>query len=327
MMKNRKIVIVIFDGCQSLDVFGPIEVFVKANRHHQSAHGAIAYTIELASVSGRAVTTNAAVQIGPCKALSEIHGEIDTVLVAGGDIQQLESGQHANELHAWLRVKGISSRRLGSVCSGAFALAAAGLLDGYRATTHWALCERLAKSYPGVDVDPDALYVAQPPRYTAAGITAAIDLALALVQADLGQATALAVARELVVFLHRPGGQSQFSAGLSAQFVANTRIQKLIDWILVHPEKDLCIPTMAERMCVSERHLTRMFHKEVGMSPARFVESVRVDRAKYFLERSSISMSQVAKRSGFQSVDSLQRALKRVTGISCVAYRERFGIS
>jgi transcriptional regulator GlxA family with amidase domain len=331
---RRTIVFVAYEGCQSLDVTGPWEVFSKANGFCQSAGKAPPYRLLLASPEGGPVTSNSGLQLGPTTALSALRGEIDTVLVVGGNDEVLEQPGSVPKLIPWLQRRAPQVRRMGSVCTGAFALAAAGLFDGRRVTTHWQYCGRLATMFPAVLLEPDAIFVADPPFYSSAGITAAIDLSLALVEADLGQTLALQVARNLVLYLRRPGGQSQYSAGLQAQTQASSksgsagkagqRLGALLSWMAEHPEGDLSIAALALRVHMSERHFARLFLSETGQTPARFVEALRLDRAKSHLEQTSWPLARVAQRAGFGSVDSLQRSLKRHSGITPEQYRERF---
>lgn len=333
---TKTIVLVVYQGCQSLDVTGPWEVFSKANTFCQEAGRPKPYRLLLASPEGGPITSNSGLQLGPTTALAALRGAIDTVLVVGGNDEVLEQPGSVPQVVPWLQRRVGQVRRMGSVCTGAFALAAAGLLDGRRATTHWQYCERLAALYPRVNLEPDAIFVADPPLYSSAGITAAIDLSLALVEADLGQALALQVARNLVLFLRRPGGQSQYSAGLQAQTQASRaeqagnassserRLAALLLWMVEHPTQDLGVAALAERAHMSERHFARLFLSETGQTPARFVEALRLDRAKSYLEQSAWPLERVAQRAGFGSVDSLQRSLKRQAGITPQQYRQRF---
>ncbi|WP_370681982.1 GlxA family transcriptional regulator [Comamonas sp. GB3 AK4-5] len=323
--QTRVVVLVVFDGFLSLDVSGPWEVFSKASRIGAAKSGRPAYRLVLASPNGGVVGSSSGLEWGNTVAVADLHGPIDTVLIAGGDVRVYEPGGAAVSLLPWLRRKAQMVRRMGSVCTGAFALAAAGLLDGRRATTHWNACARLAKTYPSVQVEPDAIYITDPPFYSSAGVSAAIDLSLALVEADLGQPVALSIARDLVLYLRRPGGQSQFSAGLQAQMEANHRFRDLVIWMIENPRNDLSIAMLAERMAISERHFARLFRSETGKTPARFVEELRLDHAKNHLEQTSWPLERVAQRAGFGSVDSLQRSLRRHAGITPELYRQRFG--
>jgi transcriptional regulator GlxA family with amidase domain len=321
---TRTVVLVAYDGCQSLDVNGPWEVFSKASAFAAQKHAAPAYKLVLASPRGGSVLTNSGLRLGDTVGLREVRGPIDTVLVAGGSEKALQGLINAGDLLRWLVRKARTVRRVGSICTGAFAVAAAGLFDGRRVTTHWDSCSRLAAEYPRVRVEPDAIFVTDLPVVSSAGVSAGIDLSLALVEADLGQAIALAVARDLVLFLRRPGGQSQFSAALQAQARASSRLNELVVWMVEHPNADLSVAALAERMSMSERHFARVFRVETGHTPARYVEHLRVEHAKSHLERTAWSLARVAQRAGFGSVDSLQRSLRRHLGITPEQYRQRF---
>lgn len=321
---TRTVVLVAYDGCQSLDVNGPWEVFAKAGEFSAAQRAAPAYRLVLASPHGGTVQTNSGLQLGGTVALGDIRGPIDTILVCGGSADALERLNQGGVLRPWLVRKARIVRRLGSVCTGAFAVAAAGLFDGRRATTHWEVCTRFAAAYPLVRVEPDAIFVIDLPFVSSAGVSAAIDLSLALVEADLGPSIALAVARDLVLFLRRPGGQSQFSAGLQAQARATPRLNEIIVWMAEHPEADLGVAALAERASMSERHFARVFQGETGQTPAHYVQALRLDRAKSYLERTDWPLARIAQRSGFGSVDSLQRSLRRHAGITPEQYRQRF---
>jgi transcriptional regulator GlxA family with amidase domain len=323
----RTIVLVAFDGCQALDVTGPWEVFAQARDRVGQADDAgqrPAYDLVLASPNGGTVATTSGLQLGCTVTLASLAERIDTVLVAGGGRESVDRLASDPGLLDWLRSCAGRARRVGGVCTGAFALAAAGLLDGRRATTHWESCMRLAATYPAISVEADALFVADPPFYTSAGVSAGIDLALALVEADLGRSIALAVARELVLFLRRPGGQSQFSAGLEAQMGASDRMRDLVAWMTGHPEADLDVRALAIRVSMSERNFARVFRGETGQTPARFAEAIRVERAKSHLEDADWPLARLAERCGFGSVDSLHRAFRRRLGITPRDYRMRF---
>jgi transcriptional regulator GlxA family with amidase domain len=215
-------------------------------------------------------------------------------------------------------------RRLGSVCSGAFLLAEAGLLDGRRATTHWGWCKVLAERHPAVRVDPDPIFVRDGNVYTSAGVTAGMDLALALVEEDHGRALALQVARQLVLFLRRPGGQSQFSAQLAVQSADREPLRDLQAWIAEHPGLDLSVPSLARRVAMSPRNFARVFARELGTTPARFVERVRVEAARRRLEESAHGVDMVAAECGFGTAESMRRAFLRTLHVPPSAYRSRF---
>jgi transcriptional regulator GlxA family with amidase domain len=228
------------------------------------------------------------------------------------------------ELMRWLRSAAGRSRRVASVCSGAFLLAGAGLLDGRRATTHWAACDELSRRHPDVVVQRDAIFVRDGQVWTSAGVTAGMDLALALVEEDLGPAAARDVARWLVLFLKRPGGQSQFSAQLASSGAGREALRELQAWIPGNLGSDLSVPALAERAHMSPRHFARAFRAEVGMTPAAYVESVRVEQARIALEGSRATVDEIARGCGFGTVETMRRAFHRRIGVGPSAYRNRF---
>ena len=319
----RDIVVVGFEGVQSLDITGPMEVFAVANRH-LPGH-AVPYRLTLASQDGDGIVTHAGLRLAGATALAALPGRIDTIIVAGGNEAALRRAASDAGVLPWLRTRIASTRRIASICTGAFVLAAGGWLDGKRATTHWNQCSTLQALCPEVRVEPDAIYVSDPPFHTSAGVTAGIDLCLALVEADCGAPTALAVARELVLFMHRPGGQAQFSVGLDIQASATPRMRALLADIADDPTGDLGVTALATRMHMSERTFARNFFKETGLSPAQYVLAARVERAKVLLERADWPLERIAERSGFGSVDALQRAFAKRVGTSPRDYRARFG--
>lgn len=317
---TRKIALVGYPGVQSLDLIGPLEVFAMANRFGDP-HG---YEIILASPEGGAIICNSGLQLAGSMALADLPDDLDTILVAGGNSDALRSAADSGLL-GWLLERSSRSRRIGSVCSGALILAASGLLDGRRATTHWNHCDELRGWRPAVRLEPDAIFVADPPFYTSAGVTAGIDLCLSLVEADQGPQVALAIARNLVLFMRRPGGQSQYSAGLNVQAAATPRLRQLTADIVADPSGDLSVPRLAERAAMSERTFSRVFQKETGVGPAAFVEMARVDRAKALLETSDWPLARLAERAGFGSVEALHRAFNKRVGATPGEYRQRFG--
>lgn len=316
----RKIALVGYPGVQSLDLVGPLEVFAMANRFGGHAF----YDVLLASPTGGAITCNSGITLAGSIALADLPLTLDTILIGGGDDAGLLAMRDAS-VFDWLDRRTATTRRIGSVCSGAFVLAAAGVLDGRRATTHWEVCDELQRFRPSITVEPDAIFVADPPYYTSAGVTAGIDLCLSFVEADCGAHVALAVARNLVLFMRRPGGQTQYSAGLNVQAAATPRLRQLIADISADPSGDHTVPRLAERAMMSERTFARVFHKETGVSPAAFVELARVNRAKALLETSDWPLARVAGRAGFGSVEALHRAFNKRVMITPGEYRQRFG--
>jgi transcriptional regulator GlxA family with amidase domain len=315
---------VAFPDVQILDVTGPLEVFGCASRMLAERRSAPhpAYGVEIVASRAGALTCSSGMRIVAERALRAVSGGIDTLLVAGG-IGTAAAVRDAG-LVRWVRAMAPRVRRLGSVCSGSFVLAEAGLLDGRRATTHWAWCDTLAKQFPTVTVAPDPIFVRDGNVYTSAGVTAGMDLALALVEEDHGRELALEVARQLVMFLRRPGGQSQFSAQLAAQTADREPLRELQAWIVEHPDADLSVPTLARRVAMSPRNFARVFTREVGMTPARFVESVRVEAARRRLEESAHGVDSVAAACGFGTAESMRRAFLRIVRVPPAAYRHRF---
>lgn len=314
---------VAFPEVQILDVTGPLEVFGCASRLIGERHAAPpAYAVEIVASRAGALRCSSGMQIVATRSLRSVGTGVDTLLVAGGTGTAV--ALRDTDLLRWLRATAPRVRRIGSVCSGSFVLAAAGLLDGRRATTHWAWCATLAKEYPQVTVAPDPIFVRDGNVYTSAGVTAGMDLALALVEEDHGRELALEVARQLVMFLRRPGGQSQFSAQLAAQTADREPLRELQAWIGEHPDADLSVPALARRVAMSPRNFARVFTREVGMTPARFVESVRVEAARRRLEESAHGVDTVAAACGFGTAESMRRAFLRVVRVPPAAYRHRF---
>ena len=314
----RRVVIVALPEVQPLDVTGPAEVFASAA---SVAGGDVAaYTIEVVAPGGAPIPTDSGYAIAPAGALEAVHGPIDTLLVAGG------AGARNASPETVARVRRLAARadRVASVCTGAYVLAAAGLLDGRRATTHWSWCDDLQSRHPAVTVERDPIFVVDGPVRTSAGVTAGMDLALALVEEDLGPRVALEVARWLVVFVKRPGGQAQFSVQLAGQSAERSPLRELQAWIADHIDADLSVPALAARACMSDRHFARAFKAETGMTPAVYVESLRVERARLALESGAAPIDAVAARCGFGTVETLRRAFARRLGVSPAAYRNRF---
>jgi transcriptional regulator GlxA family with amidase domain len=321
--KGSTVLIVLFHGVQSLDVTGPLEVFT-GGAEFAADHGGGAgtgYEVVTASLGGLPVTASSGLGLVASADLRDVSPErIDTLIVPGGD----GTGQPDAELVGWLRQHGQKARRIASVCTGAFLLAAAGLLDGRNATTHWAYADSLARQFPAVHVDPDPIFVRDGQIATSAGVTAGIDLALALVEEDLGHAAALAVARGLVVYLRRPGGQAQFSAHLQAQSAQRAPLREVQHWITEHPAADLSVTTLATRAGLSPRQFARAFAAETGMSPGRFVGRVRLETARRMLEDSNRGVTQVARACGYGTPEAMRRAFVQSLGVPPANYRHRF---
>jgi transcriptional regulator GlxA family with amidase domain len=312
----RRVVIVAFPGVQTLDVTGPAEVLRAATKLRPPG-----YEVTVAAREEVPLRTST-VRLVPDLPLNACRFPIDTLIVAGGTGTRRAEDDEA--LIAWLREAAKRSRRVTSVCSGAFLLARAGLLDGRRATTPWASCAELAERYPAVSVEPDPIFVRDGNVATSAGVTAGMDLALALVEEDLGRDVALEAARWLVVFLKRPGGQAQFSAQLAAQTADRAPLRELQAWIPDHLDEDLSVPALASRAAMSERNFARAFRRETGMTPAAYVEAARVESARIALETGDLPVENVARQSGFGTVETMRRAFRRRVGVSPMDYRSRF---
>ncbi|WP_030712893.1 GlxA family transcriptional regulator [Streptomyces sp. NRRL F-2580] len=317
-MSSRNVLVLLYDGVQSLDVTGPVEVFAAVARFPALP----AYTIGTVSPAGAPVRTSSGLTLVPDADLESARpGAGTTLLVPGGRY----TGDFEPRLTDWLRAHGGGAERLVSVCTGGLLLAEAGLLDGRRATTHWYVCEQMARDYPAVAVEPDPIYVRDGPVATSAGVTAGIDLALALVEEDHGKDVALTIARHLVVFLHRPGNQAQFSAQLAAQTARREPLRDVQQWITEHPDGDLSVEALAARARLSPRHFARAFQTETGVTPGRYVERVRVEHARRLLEVGSAGIAQVARACGYGTPEALRRAFVRTLGQPPTEYRRRFG--
>jgi transcriptional regulator GlxA family with amidase domain len=322
---TRRIVFVAGPGTEILDLVGPLQVFARASdmycREHPGARPI--YSIEVVSTSSkRSLMANCGVRFSAHKTFRHVRGKIDTLLVAGGDA--IEQNQINSAVVRWLKKIAGRAHRVGSVCTGAMLLARAGLLDGRRATTHWNWCQTLLKRAPRTDVDPDPIFIRDENVYTSAGVTAGMDLALALVEEDYGSRLALQVARNLVLYLRRPGGQSQFSAALSLQSTDRKPLRELEAWVLDNLNKPLTVPALAQRVAMSPRNFARVFTKEMKTTPAKFIERLRVEAARRRLEESQNSMESIATECGFGTVNSMRNVFQRTLKIPPGQYRRHF---
>ena len=309
----RRVVITGPPPVQILDVAGPLEVFANAS----------GYAVQLGSNDGSTLMqTSRGFALTGALPLTELSGSIDTLLVAGGP--GAESGVYDGKYLGWIADAAKRSRRVASICTGAFALAAAGLLDGKQAVTHWDFCDRLAREFPAVTVRPDPIYLRDGSIYTSAGITAGIDLSLALVEEDHGHKVALAVARQLVMFLVRPGGQAQYSHMLSRQAVTSQPLRELQVWMLENLREDLSVERLADRIGMSARHFTRVCLRETNMNPGQFVDRMRVEAAQQMIDSSSMGLKEIADACGFLNADSMRRTFLRVLGVTPSEYTDRF---
>jgi transcriptional regulator GlxA family with amidase domain len=316
--RSRSVIVVAFPDVQALDVVGPLEVFAMANRFGADP----VYATALVSGSGQPVTTSSGLALGTERASRR--AAIDTLMVAGGT--GTAAAMADEHLIAWLRTVAASARRVTSVCSGAFLLAQAGVLDGRRVTTHWSACDALARLFPAVEVDPDPIYVRDGNVWTSAGVTAGMDLALALVEHDHGGELALTVARQLVLFTHRPGGQSQFSAQLAVRRAERKPLRDALAFVAEHPEADLSVPALAGRAAMSVRTFARTFSREVGTTPAVFVQRSRVEAARRLLETTDRTVDDIARACGFGTVETMHRAFQRVVRTTPGQYRRLFAV-
>ena len=312
MASVRRVVVVAFPECMSLDVVGPAEVFSTAGP----------YDVEVVAPDPEPFFMTNGMQVIPAAGIDDVRGPIDTLLIAGGEGTRKAASDP--RVVKWVQDAAKRSRRVTSVCSGAFVLANAGLLDGRRATTHWQWCDTLAGMFPGVEVERDAIYIADGNVYTSAGVTAGMDLALALVEEDLGAEVAREVAQQLVVFLRRPGGQSQFSAQIATPAAERESLREVQAYIASNAAAELSVPRLAERAAMSPRNFARAFRRETGMTPAAYVESVRVEQARIALEGSDAQVESIARHCGFGTVETMRRAFHRRLGVNPAAYRSRF---
>jgi transcriptional regulator GlxA family with amidase domain len=329
-MRPRRVVIMAFEGMQSLDAVGPFETFSGANRVPRSGArtDSPAYTVTLVSLTGGEVKAESGlglltVQL-PDPVPSSRDERIDTLVIPGGD--GVHAARSDAELLTWIRAAAPKCRRVATVCTGAFLAAEAGLLDGRTVTTHWARAERLATEFPRLRVDADPIYVRDGKYWSSAGVTAGIDLALTLVEEDLGTEVAQTVARWLVMFLHRPGGQTQFATSVWAKRAERSAIRLVQNLVESSPGADHRVPSMAGAAAMSVRQFNRVFASEVGEPPGRFVERVRTEVARRELETTNDTLDVIAGRCGFGTAETLRRVFKRRLNVSPDSYRRRFKV-
>lgn len=308
-----------YEGIQTLDLVGPLDAFDSAARTQPGA-----YSTVITSVDGAPFSSEAGLAITPACALADA-GPIDTLIVPGGE--GMRRPAIAPGLERALRQAAPHVRRVVCICTGIYAVAAAGLLDRRTATTHWRFAADVAARYPAVDLHEDAIFIKDGPYYSSAGITAAIDLALALIEEDFGPRLALAVARDLVVYLKRAGGQRQYSEPLQFQARVSDRFAELAAWMLVHLHEELSIERLAERTSLSPRQFSREFRRVFGMSPAQQVEALRLDAARDHLTGTRAAVASIARTVGFRSDDAFRRAFDRRFGLSPTDFRRRFTLA
>ncbi|UQA55516.1 GlxA family transcriptional regulator [Polyangium aurulentum] len=321
---RRRVAILAFPDMVLLDAAGPIEVFsVATSRAREKGADAAGYTVELLAPKAGPIRTSSSVRLHADRSLAEAaDDDIDTLIVPGGIAIEALFGDAA--LLSWLKTMATRVRRLCAVCNGSVLLAEAGLLDGRRAVTHWNYCSRLSRRYPRVRVEPDALFVRDGHIWTSGGVTAGMDLSLALVEEDLGRDLTLAIARDLVMYVKRAGGQSQFSAELAAQATDEGPISLAQRFILDNPGEDLSVEALARRFAMSPRHFARVFVRDAGTTPGEFIERARVDAARRALTQGASSLDMVARQCGLGDADNMRRIFLRRLGVTPRDYRARF---
>lgn len=317
-MSRRRIGILGYDGMQALDVVGPAEAFLAAKGGDAAEP---AYEVTIIGLGGRRLVAETGLVLQADTTLSSSR-RLDTLIVPGG--RTMRGPGTSARTAAWIAARASGIRRIASVCTGVFGLAPTGLLDGRRVTTHWRFSRDLATRYPKLRVDADALFIKDGRFYTSAGVTAGIDLALGLIEEDLGPTAALAVARELVVYLKRPGGQNQFSEPLQFQLRATDRFADLIAWMAGHMDANLSVEALAARVFLCTRQFSRVFKHIHGMTPARFVQEMRLAEASRRLASRRVSVGMVAHSVGYRNVDVFRRAFEGRFGVSPTSYRRRF---
>ena len=317
---GRIIEVLAYPSVQLLDVAGPLQVFATANDLVAEAGGTRPYAPLVVARPDQDITASAGLSL-VARPLPPIDSALDTLIIAGG--QGVEAAAADPALLEWVGDRAKRARRVASVCTGAFLLAAAGVLHGRRAVTHWSFCAELARRFPTVRVEADPIFVRDGPIWTSAGVTAGIDLALALVEEDLGRTLALAVARYLVVFLKRPGGQAQFSAALSLQ-AAEDKFGALHDWIRTHLSEDMSLPILASQAGMSERSFGRHYAEATGLTPGRSIERLRVEAARQLLSESRLPVKRICQRCGFGSEETMRRSFLRLLAATPQDYRARF---
>jgi len=318
----KTVAMLAYQGAEILDVVGPLDVFAAANALYRNFGLAEPYRIFILADQAGLFATSSGMKLFADAGWQDWAQQTDTLLIAG--TQHYREIDHSLPVVPWIKTMASRVRRLASVCTGAFLLAETGLLDGGRATTHWLACDLFATCYPKVDLQGDAIFVKEGSIYSSAGVTAGMDLALALVEEDLGRSVSLEIARLLVVFLKRPGGQSQFSANLRAQSVTDSRLKPMLEWLSGNLDKPVTVADMAEEAAMSVRNFSRLFIKETGLSPAKFLEKSRLEAAVVAMEQKSLPLKTVAKRCGFSDVNHFRRAFQRQYGVSPQDFRVRF---
>jgi len=320
-MERRRIGILGYEGVMALDLAGPVDAFTTAMAENRLGRPEACYEVVVIGLNAKPFTSESGIVFKPCTTIDRVKA-LDTLIIPGGRGLRVPGVQRA--VASWILARAGRTRRIASICTGIYALAATGLLDGCQVTTHWRFARDVARRFPRLRVHPDALYLKNGQLYTCAGVTSGIDLSLKLIEEDLGPRAALAVARELVVYLKRPGGQEQFSEPLQLQMESTDQFGELVAWIQGHMRQRLSVDVLAERACLSPRHFSRRFKDEFGTTPAAFVEDLRLGRARDRLALPGESIEHVASSVGFASADSFRRAFERRFGVRPGMYRRHF---
>ena len=320
-MKPLRVGLIGYDGVQALDIIGPSDAFTIAEIESDNGQRRPCYEVIIVGITNKPFRAESGVSFQPHTTLRNAP-TLDTLIIPGGRGARI--GQSSSLIAKWISSRAKRIRRIASVCTGVYALAPTGLLDGRRVTTHWRFANDVARRFPKLNVDHDALFLKDGPFYTAGGITASVDLALALIEEDYGPRVALAVARELVVFLKRSGGQKQYSEPLEFQINSTDRFADLASWMVEHMRGDLSLAALAKRVCLSPRHFVRRFKQAFAGTPAAFVENLRLDEARRRLSERTQTIENVASSVGFQSDDVFRRAFQRRFGVKPSSYRSQF---
>jgi transcriptional regulator GlxA family with amidase domain len=318
---TKKIGIIGYDGVQALDVVGPSDAFSMAADNSGDIED-VTYKVVILGLHRKAFVTESGLAIKPDCVLEKAP-ELDTVIVPGGRALRLES-QVSERVGSWIRQRAARIRRIASVCTGIYGLAPSGLLDGRKVTTHWRFVRDVAQRFPSLQIEANAIFIKDGPFYTSAGVTAGIDLALALIEEDHGPAVSLAIAREMVVYLKRPGGQEQYSEPLQIQMTSGATFADLVPWMRGHLRHDLSVEVLAEKSNLSVRQFSRKFKQEFGVAPGAYVENLRLDEARRRLSDHSMRVEEIANSIGFASGDSFRRAFERRFGLAPSRFRGRF---
>ncbi|MDR5799102.1 MULTISPECIES: GlxA family transcriptional regulator [Caballeronia] len=320
---NITVDVIIYPGFKALEAVGALSVFKYANAHLKQRGRPGGYDVKLTSMSVGPVLSETEIPLFAEKKLSSLNVPHTAIIVGAWNIEGAVN--NASDIVEWFRACTSQLQRTIALCSGAFFLAQAGMLNGKRATTHWAVADMLQLSYPAVELDSDCIFIQQGKVWTSAGVTAGLDLALAVVEQDFGADIALDVARDLVVFLRREGGQSQFSVHLDCNATQNVSIRDLQNWMLGNLAKDLAIPEMASQVAMSVRSFNRCFKKATGTTPTAFLLHARIEAARRMLEAGDLPAKTIAASSGFKTYDAMRKAFQTVLGVTPIAYRDRFG--